>query len=139
MQNAPRNALSRAIFFLSKADACKITEKDDCLAYLEASIIFARAVAHRVKECKKEAWDSWKEEPAVRFFREERDFILKENSPKIGQKIYAPFFVNGGESIPPSEKSGPDLFYFKDSNKTAAKEISDNLNELEKLLSAVEL
>src|SRR5215467_9555779 len=79
----PRHPLSRAGLFLNKAAACPVEHRDDCEAFLEAAIVFARAALHRFQaEYKKHpAWKRWwqslKSDPAIQFFRVERDQILK--------------------------------------------------------------
>jgi len=97
MQVTPesREALTRARFFLQKANACPAAARVEFEAFLEASIVFARAAVHRLKAKHqrhpewKSVWDSWARQPAIQFFREERNWILKEAPPKLGQKIYA--------------------------------------------------
>jgi len=88
-----RHAISRAYFFLNQAEKCTFAERDAFEAYLEATIVFARAAIHRLKSRYKAhpAWKAWFEslrtDPAVAFFRSYRDFILKEAPPKVGQII----------------------------------------------------
>lgn len=90
-----RGALDRARFFLEKAETCRAPERVDFEAFLEASIVFARAAIHRLKTKYNrhpgfKAWfDSLRGDPAIEFFRTERDWILKEAPPKIGQIVYA--------------------------------------------------
>ena len=92
-----RNAISRARFFLAKAVDCRAEERDDCEAFMEAAIIFARAALHRFQKQHRNQdgfqawWDSLRGNPAVDFLRKERDFILKEAPPKLGQKLLLPF------------------------------------------------
>jgi len=89
-----RHAIERAKFFLAKAKECPADNRVDFEAYLEASIIFGRSAIHRVKSAyKREAefkdwWDSLFDDPSVKFFKDERDFILKEGSAKLGQKLF---------------------------------------------------
>jgi hypothetical protein len=86
-----RKALSRAEFFLDLAEQCPIDKRDDFEAFLEASIVFARSALHRLKSKyeKHPGWNSWFSQlrgtPSVEFFREHRDFLLKEASVKVGQ------------------------------------------------------
>jgi len=89
----PRHPLSRARLFLNKAAACPVEHRDDCEAFLEAAIVFARAALHRFQaEYKKHPewkrwWQSLKSDPAIQFFRVERDQILKVAPPPIGQVV----------------------------------------------------
>ena len=88
-----RHALKRAYFFLGKAELCTIEERDHFECYIEASIIFARAALHRLKSTFegvkgwKEWFDTYLEDDAVKYFKNHRDFILKEGPPKIAQII----------------------------------------------------
>ena len=43
-----RSAISRAKFFLAKAQESPLTERQEYEAYLDAAIIFARSALHRV-------------------------------------------------------------------------------------------
>ena len=89
-----RDAVSRARFFLGKAQDCSADERDDFEAYLEAAIVFARTAIHRLKsqfESNREWkvwWDGLLADPSLQFIRDERDWILKEAPPRIGQVAY---------------------------------------------------
>lgn len=88
-----RHAISRASFFLDLAEKCSPEDRKDFEAFLEASIIFARTAIHRLKHhCSNHPeWGKWFEQQnndsAVCFFRHQRNFILKEGPPKVGQTI----------------------------------------------------
>ena len=88
-----RHAIARAEFFLALAENCDVQNRQDFEAFIEAAIIFARTAIHRLKTQFEHHpdWSLWfasiKEDPAVCFFRHQRDFILKEASPKMGQVI----------------------------------------------------
>ncbi len=88
-----RTALARAEFFLHLAEECRPDQRAEFEAYVDASIIFARTALHRLKNkySHNPSWAAWfaqlKGNPAVEFFRENRDFLLKENPAKIGQVI----------------------------------------------------
>ena len=68
-------------------------QRDVFAAFLEASIIFARIAIHRLHSQFEHHpdWRAWfaslKDDPAVSFFREHRDLILKEGPPKVSQTI----------------------------------------------------
>ena len=89
----PRHAISRADFFLTLASSCTASQRDDFEAFLEAAIIFGRTAIHRLQHEFKQHpdWPNWfhslKGNPAIDFFKEHRDFTLKESSPKVGQRI----------------------------------------------------
>ena len=44
-----RHAISRAGLFLQRRSRCATDERDDCEAFMEAAIVFARAALHRAK------------------------------------------------------------------------------------------
>jgi len=150
-----RSAIERAKLFLSKAKACSTKERVDFEAYLEASIIFGRAALHRFQsKYEKEAgfeqwWNSLLNDPSIKFFREERNFILKEGPPQIGQIIRMPKIPSllnvGGhqfqdnepdlikdETTAPAETlSATDSYYYDDPSTPATKTVEDHLNTLE--------
>jgi hypothetical protein len=130
-----RHALSRARYFLEKARSCPADARVDFEAFLEASIVFARAAVHRLKAKYegnsgwKTVWASWATEPAVEFFRKERDWILKEAPPRIGQKAFAG---------PVSPSMAEDFYYYDDPETPAAVTVERRLAELADLLAAAE-
>ena len=139
----PRSALSRAYLFLEKADATTAAERNDFEAFLEASIIFARAAIHRFKTehgghpLFNQWWASLAANPTIRFFRDERDFILKEGPAKIGQKLYAGFFdasknltISGNV---PTKASG--YYFYDDLDKQANTTVRNHLTKLKALLT----
>ena len=146
-----RHAIARARFFLAKARECRIDSREDFEAYLEASIVFARAAIHRVEHTYgKEAgfkiwWDSLRNDPSIEFIRCQRNRILKKTPPQVGQIVKMPLLkVNvtvGGE---PSEGINPppelpeeipyasDLYYFDDDpSMSATDKVEEHLNKLE--------
>ena len=133
-----RRALSRAKFFLAKAKMCSASERVDFEAYLEAAIVFARAAVHRTQSRYqhhsdwKAWWDSILSNEAVQFFRTERDWILKEASPRIGQILFA------GTAGAPASRYEPTLaeefYYFEDPRTSATITVEKHLVELEQLL-----
>ncbi|MGB7291003.1 MAG: hypothetical protein WBD99_02360 [Thermodesulfobacteriota bacterium] len=129
-----RSALSRARFFLNKAKACPIDERVDFEAFVEAAIVFGRAAIHRKKTQYKgqPAWKAWWDsllgDPAVDFFRSERDRILKESSARLGQKIFVPSIGSTEPSNPP--KYAAEFYYFDDPQVPATDTIEQQLNNL---------
>jgi hypothetical protein len=97
-----RDAITRARFFLEQARRCRYSDdmawQEPFEAYMEASLIFGRTAVHRLKasaerrakgnpSLKAEVrawWASLADEPAIQFFRRERDFIVHEGPPKVG-------------------------------------------------------
>jgi hypothetical protein len=137
-----RGALARAAFFLDKAKACPLDAREDFEAFLEASIIFARAAVHRFKTKHdghpswKAVWDAWSDEPAVEFFRQERDWILKEAPPKIGQKLFAPSVGTNTTAYAPS--SAAEFYYYYDPGTPATATVEAHLVALRGLLGKAE-
>jgi hypothetical protein len=100
-----RDAITRAWFYLRLARTClygtDAAAREPFEAYLEATIIFSRVAVHRLhREALRRAkanphlkaevtawWDSLLEDPAIHFFRIERDFIAKVGPPKVGQIV----------------------------------------------------
>lgn len=137
-----RHPLFRARFFLEKAKACPPDARVDFEAFLEASIVFARAVVHRLKTKYdrhrnwKAVWDSWAQQPAVQFFREERDWILKEAPPKLGQKIFVASVGSSEPTAAPSSAAG--FYYYDDPQVPATATVEVHLASLEILLTEAE-
>lgn len=145
-----RHAIARARFFLQKARECHIDSREEFEAYLEASIVFARAAIHRVQhkygkeEGFKKWWDSLEHDPSVLFFRCHRNMILKRHPPEIGQRLKIPLLkVNvtvGGEpegnasassKLPEEILYASDLYYFDNDSMPATDEVEEHLNKLE--------
>lgn len=125
-----RHAISRARFFLYLAKRCSVDERDEFEAYLEASIIFGRAALHRLQSQYKHRsnwkpwWDGLLSNPAVGFFRDERNWILKKGPPKVGQIIRA--------GRPPAPMAA-ELHYYENSQTPATDTVEKHLNAVEAL------
>jgi len=128
-----RTAIVRADFFLALAERCRPEERTEFEAFLEAAIVFARAALHRMKNEFEShpLWMTWfaqlKGNPAAEFFREHRDFVLKETSPKIGQSI----------SFNPVATAAQ-LYYFEKPSITAAATVREHLRSYAKTLQEAE-
>lgn len=137
-----RSALARAQFFLDKAKACSADERVDFEAYLEASIVFARAALHRFKkriESHPEFrnwWDSLLGDSTVTFTRVQRDWILKDASFKIGQKGHAASVGCEAPSWQPTLAS--DFYYFENPSIPATETVTRHLAALKAMLGEAE-
>jgi hypothetical protein len=126
-----RDAIPRARFFLQLAKLWPAEQRDEYEACLEASIIFGRAALHRFKTKYKRnpKWKSWwddlKDNPAVKFFRHERDFTLKEGPPKVGQII-------GGGSLP--TPMAYELYYYENPQTPMTDTVEKHLNAIADLM-----
>lgn len=126
-----RHAISRARFFLDLAKRCSVEERDEFEAYLEASIIFARTAIHRLQSEHKHHsnwrpwWDSLRSDPAIEFFRDERNWITKQGPSKIGQVI-------GVGGLPGNMASG--LYYYENPKTPATETVEKHLNVIENRL-----
>ncbi|MGK2957890.1 MAG: hypothetical protein ACSLFB_05720 [Acidimicrobiales bacterium] len=122
-------AIARAELFLSLAEKCTPEQRTEFEAFLEAAIVFSRAALHRLKS-EFESHPSWKVwftqlngNPSVKFFREHRNFLLKEASPKVGQSI----FFN-------PVSIAAQLYYFEDPSITATATVRNHLQSYAKTL-----
>ena len=131
-----RQALSGAKFFLERAKSCRAEARVDFEAFIEAAIVFARAAIHRMKSRHghrngwTEWWDSLRGDPAIEFFRRERDWILKESSARIGQKVY--LHSVGSKKPPAFPPMARDYYYFKDPQTPATVTVEKHLIALER-------
>jgi len=128
-----RTAIARAEFFLVLAEQCRPEQRTEFEAFLEAAIVFARAALHRLKNefQSHPLWMTWfsqlKGNSAVEFFREHRDFVLKEASPKIGQII----------SFNPVATAAQ-MYYFENPFITAAATVREHLRSYAQTLQEAE-
>lgn len=121
-----RSALYRATFFLDKAEACSGDERVEFEAFLEAAIVFARAALHRFQAKHKshakfkDWWDSLLVNPSIDFIRTERDWLLKEASPKINQIVFGATISVAGNHAPAYIPSRAGEFYYFDAPGVSA-------------------
>jgi hypothetical protein len=125
-----RHAISRARFFLDLADQCKASERDAHEAYMEAAIIFCRTAIHRLKtryhRC--DGWKSWfdslRSNASVNFIQNERNFIVKEAQPKVGQVIRL------GQTV----EKAKDFYYYESPDISAIETVRRHVNEVERII-----
>lgn len=112
-----RDAIARAWYFLEKAEACPGDAQVDFEAFLEASIVFARAAVHRFRARHRKHpdfqpwWDWLRTDASADFFRKERDWLLKEAPPKIGQVVF--LGTASGDSPPYAPAHAFEHYYFE--------------------------
>jgi len=125
-----RDAITRARFFLDLARRCSPTERDEFEAFVEAAIVFARASLHRLKTRyeKQPGWKEWWEDllhdEAVLFFRTERDHVLKEGPPKVGQVV----------PLRKQADSAAGFYYFESPDVPATLTVDRHLGRIQQLL-----
>lgn len=125
-----RHAISRAKLFLDLADPCTVVERDMHEAYFEAAIIFCRTAIHRLQNRyeKYAGWKTWfnslLSNPSVAFIREERNFILKEAPPKVGQIIRLDVTSNLAKH----------LYYYESPDVPAVDTVRRHVEEVEKVI-----
>ncbi|RJP71315.1 MAG: hypothetical protein C4535_02965 [Comamonadaceae bacterium] len=142
-----RSAEARSRLFLEMASECSADRRVEFEAFLEAAIVFGRAALHRFQTRHvrhpqwKQWWDGLRKNPSIEFFRTERDRLLKEASPKIGQKAFVGSVVvrRAGDSPPGNEptKAG-DFYFFEGPEVPAAVTVDRHLRELERVLKEAE-
>jgi hypothetical protein len=142
-----RDAVTRARFFLKQARSCRYSDdmgwQEPFEAYMEAAIIFGRVALQRLKKSAdrqarqnpslraevKAWWGSIEKDPAVRFFRGERNFIVHEGPPKVGQII--------GLGGPVSQKAEAH-YYYENPDIPVTETIERHLNAVEKIVTEAE-
>jgi hypothetical protein len=138
-----RDAITRAWFFLEQARRlpyrADFGEYEAFEAYLEAAIIYSRVAIHRLhREALQRAkgtpglkaevdawWGSLREDPAIHFFRIERDFIAKVGPPKVGQIMRL-----GG----PAPEKMEELYYYENPDVPATETIERHLRSVERIV-----
>lgn len=111
-----RHAISRSRFFFGLARDCSGEKRDEFEAFLEAAIVFARTAILRVeRQYKKHPdwkpwWDRLLSNTSLEFIREERNWILHEAPPKIGQIIR---LGAAGGGAPPAAERASELYFYE--------------------------
>ena len=127
----PRHPISRAKFFVNLADQCPVAERDAHEAFMEAAIVYCRAAIHRLRTRYKKSpdWGTWfnslKGNPSIQFIRKERDWILKEAPPKVGQRIY----IDGQ-----IEKAKCLYYYVGEADSTAIDTVRRHVDEIARFI-----
>lgn len=159
MPGLKRDAISRARFFLQQAREYpyseNLSDSEEFKSYLEAAIIFGRVAIHRVHRAAENTvkgdprmradvrawWDALLEDPASRFFREERDFILKQGPPMVGQIVRLPsVFGEDSPTIikPESPLKAEELYYYENPERPATVTAERHLASVAKTVADAE-
>jgi len=142
-----RSALARSHLFLKIACECSADKRVEFEAFVEAAIIFARAALHRFKTRHeshpdwKHWWNGLRGNASIEFFRTERDWLLKEASPKIGQKAFVGSVIMGTATASPASYSpmkAGEFYYFEGPEIPATVTVDRHLKEVERLLKEAE-
>jgi len=124
-----RTVIARADCFLALAEQCSPAQPNEFEAFLEAVIVFARAALHRLKGefGSHPSWKAWfaqlRGNPSDEFFREHRDILLKEASPKVGQIISLNLVITAAQ-----------FYYFEDPSVSATATVRKHLQFFTKTL-----
>jgi len=109
--------------------------------------VFGRAALHRFRKkhethpAFKKWWDSIRSTAEIQFFEDERNWILKEDSARVGQKIFFRGFDNSGratERPPDPPRLASDFYYYEDPTTPATDTVRKHLVSLEALLGSAE-
>lgn len=137
-----RSAIERAHLFLQLASDCGVNNRIEFEAYIEAAIVFSRASLHRLQAQHEEhpQWKTWwnglRGNPSVEFFRTERDWLLKEAPPKIGQRAFAASIGSSQPSYEPTKAS--EFYFFEDPQVSATHTVARHLHELHEVIKNAE-
>lgn len=140
--HASRTAVNRARLFVRLASECRTDQRVEFEAFVEAGIVFARAALHRVqaKHRGHPKWQAWwsslENNPSVNFFRMQRDWLLKEAPPRVGQRVFLASIGSGGPSNPPSKAD--EFYFFEPDAKSATETLDRHLQEVNRLLNDAE-
>jgi len=98
---SPRNPLTRARFLLAQAEALSGTEQETFDTYLQAAIVFGRAIYHHLQTVAAvpgadAAYRKWftaksaemKADAVLEYFRESRDLLLKERQVTVQRRVF---------------------------------------------------
>jgi hypothetical protein len=142
-----RDAITRARFFLAQARGCRFSDstewREPFEAHMEAAIIFGRIAIQRLKKSADRRsrndrrlrtevrawWDSIADDPAIRFFRGHRDFIIHEGPPIVHQII--------GLGGPISQEAAA-YYYYESPDIPATETIERHLSAVEKIVTDAE-
>jgi hypothetical protein len=113
------------------ARGCRVEERDEYEAFLEAAIVFGRSALHRLQPLyeKHPDWKTWwnglRGDKSVEFFRTQRDYLLKEGPTKVGQVIRV------GTPTTRAEEH----YYFETSDVPATETIERHLQRITKVVA----
>lgn len=121
-----RDAISRAKQFIGMARQCRIDERDEYEAFLEAAVVFGRTALHRLQPLYKKhsCWKQWCDgllgDESVEFFRAKRNFLLKEGPTRVGQVI----------RVGTPTTKADEHYYFEDPDVPATETITRHLGRI---------
>lgn len=130
----PRHAVARARFFHRLAARCGPEQRDDFEAFVEASIVFARAAFDRLRaQHARKAncsvwWERLRRHPSFAFVDSERNWVLHQAPPKIGQ------VTRSGHTLTSAEES----YFFETPDIPATKTLLHHLDNIERLVREAE-
>ena len=123
-----RHPLQRARFFLQKAEQCDASQLDAFEAYLDAAIVFGRSAMQWLQPKYKgnSEWKKWfnslKNDPSIKFFKDYRDVLLHKHTPKYHQ------IINMGGSAQGTRAT--ELYYFEDPGTPATETVRGHLENI---------
>jgi hypothetical protein len=141
-----KDATFKVVPFLEQARSCRYSDdvagQEAFEAYMEAAIIFGRIAIQRLRKSAdrkarnnpslkaevKAWWGSLEEDPSIKFFRSERNFIVHEGPLKVGQRI--------GLDASASEKA--EAYYYESPDIPVTDTIERHLNSVEEIVTDVE-
>ena len=126
-----RDATSRARQFLNMAKKCTVSQRDEYEAFLEAAIVFGRTALNRLHPLfkSKPGWRDWFDEQwedtSVKFFKAERDYLLKEGPTKFGQVVRVATITELAE----------EHYYFESPSVPATATVERHLSRIEEIVA----
>jgi hypothetical protein len=131
------------------ASECAADRRIEFEAFLEAAIVFARAAVHRLQTRHRNhpQWKAWWASlggnSSVQFFRTQRDWLLKEAPPKIGQRAFLKsLVVRGWQRSQPlgyEPTKAAEFYFFEEPDIVATYTVERHLAELERLLKEADV
>jgi len=135
-----RHPISRARFFLQRAEECAVDERDAFEAYLDAAIVFGGSAiqwTQRKHEDKsnpewKKWWGSLLKDQSIKFFKDYRDDVVHERPLRVHQIIKAGFIPAPGDPDPVNSdpvRQATELYYFESPGIPATETVRRHLEK----------